>query len=79
EFLERDERQSAEKAERLAPVIEKVMARRPVVERSVDGYQITAIIKKMADDMGDAKLQEAIDRFEEDRAAGRRDAFLGTN
>ena len=79
EFLERDERQSAEKAERLAPVIEKVMARRPVVERSVDGYRITAIIKKMADDMGDAKLQEAIDRFEEDRAAGRRDAFLGTN
>ena len=79
EFLERDERQSADKAERLAPVIEKVMARRPVVERSVDGYQITAIIKKMADDMGDAKLQEAIDRFEEDRAAGRRDAFLGTN
>jgi len=79
EFLERDERQSAKKADRLAPVIEKVMARRPVVERSVDGYQITAIIKKMADDMGDAKLQEAIDRFEEDRAAGRRDAFLGTN
>jgi alkanesulfonate monooxygenase SsuD/methylene tetrahydromethanopterin reductase-like flavin-dependent oxidoreductase (luciferase family) len=79
EFLERDERQSAEKAERLAPVIEKVMARRPVVERSVDGYQITAIIKKMADDMGDEKLQEAIERFEEDRAAGRRDAFLGTN
>jgi alkanesulfonate monooxygenase SsuD/methylene tetrahydromethanopterin reductase-like flavin-dependent oxidoreductase (luciferase family) len=79
EFLERDERRSAEKAERLAPVIDKVMARRPVVERSVDGYQITAIIKKMADDMGDAKLQDAIDRFEEDRAAGRRDAFLGTN
>jgi alkanesulfonate monooxygenase SsuD/methylene tetrahydromethanopterin reductase-like flavin-dependent oxidoreductase (luciferase family) len=79
EFLERDERQSAEKAERLAPVIEKVMARRPVVERSVDGYQITAVIKKMADDMGDEKLQEAIERFEEDRAAGRRDAFLGTN
>jgi alkanesulfonate monooxygenase SsuD/methylene tetrahydromethanopterin reductase-like flavin-dependent oxidoreductase (luciferase family) len=79
EFLERDERLSAEKAERLAPVIDTVMARRPVVERSVDGYKITAIIKKMADDMGDTKLQDAIERFEEDRAAGRRDAFLGTN
>jgi hypothetical protein len=33
----------------------------------------------MADDTGDAKLQEAISQFEEDRAAGRRDAFLGTN
>jgi alkanesulfonate monooxygenase SsuD/methylene tetrahydromethanopterin reductase-like flavin-dependent oxidoreductase (luciferase family) len=79
EFLERDERLSAEKAERLAPVIDTVLARRPVVERSVDGYKITAIIKKMADDMGDTKLQDAIERFEEDRAAGRRDAFLGTN
>jgi alkanesulfonate monooxygenase SsuD/methylene tetrahydromethanopterin reductase-like flavin-dependent oxidoreductase (luciferase family) len=79
EFLERDERRTTEKAERLAPVIDTVMARRPVVERSVDGYKITAIIKKMADDMGDTKLQDAIERFEEDRAAGRRDAFLGTN
>jgi len=79
EFLERDDRQSAEKAERLAPVIDKVMARRPVVERSVDGYRVTAFIKRMADDLGDTKLQQAIDQFEEDRAAGRRDAFLGTN
>jgi alkanesulfonate monooxygenase SsuD/methylene tetrahydromethanopterin reductase-like flavin-dependent oxidoreductase (luciferase family) len=79
EFLDRDEKLSREKAERLEPVLENVMARRPVVERSVDGYQITAIIKKMADDTGDTKLQDAISRFEEDRAAGRRDAFLGTN
>jgi alkanesulfonate monooxygenase SsuD/methylene tetrahydromethanopterin reductase-like flavin-dependent oxidoreductase (luciferase family) len=48
EFLERDERQSEEKAERLAPVIEQVMARRPVVERSVDGYQINAVIDRWA-------------------------------
>jgi alkanesulfonate monooxygenase SsuD/methylene tetrahydromethanopterin reductase-like flavin-dependent oxidoreductase (luciferase family) len=79
EFLERDERLSADKAERLAPMIDQLMGRRPVVERSVDGYRITAIIKKMADDMGDTKLQDAVERFEEDRAAGRRDAFLGTN
>jgi alkanesulfonate monooxygenase SsuD/methylene tetrahydromethanopterin reductase-like flavin-dependent oxidoreductase (luciferase family) len=79
EFLDRDEKLSREKAERLEPVLENVMARRSVVERSVDGYQITAIIKKMADDTGDTKLQDAISRFEEDRAAGRRDAFLGTN
>jgi alkanesulfonate monooxygenase SsuD/methylene tetrahydromethanopterin reductase-like flavin-dependent oxidoreductase (luciferase family) len=78
EFAERDEKLSLEKAQRLEPVIEKVMARRPVVERSIDGYQITAIIKKMADDTGDAKLQDAIARFEADRAAGRRDDFLGT-
>ncbi|HKA05308.1 MAG TPA: LLM class flavin-dependent oxidoreductase [Acidimicrobiales bacterium] len=78
EFAERDEKLSLEKAQRLEPVIEKLMARRPVVERSVDGYQITAIIKKMTDDMGDANLQDAIARFEEDRAAGRRDTFLGS-
>jgi alkanesulfonate monooxygenase SsuD/methylene tetrahydromethanopterin reductase-like flavin-dependent oxidoreductase (luciferase family) len=79
EFLERDEQLSAEKAKRLEPVVERVMARRPVVERSVDGYEITAIIKKMADDAGDDRMRQAIDQFEEDRAAGRRDAFLGTN
>jgi alkanesulfonate monooxygenase SsuD/methylene tetrahydromethanopterin reductase-like flavin-dependent oxidoreductase (luciferase family) len=79
EFLERDEQLSAEKAKRLEPVVERVMGRRPVVERSVDGYEITAIIKKMADDAGDDRMRQAIDQFEEDRAAGRRDAFLGTN
>jgi alkanesulfonate monooxygenase SsuD/methylene tetrahydromethanopterin reductase-like flavin-dependent oxidoreductase (luciferase family) len=78
EFRERDEERSAEKASRLEPVIAEVMGRRTTVERSVEGYSITAMLKRLADESRDQTLRHAIDQFEEDQAAGRRDIFLGT-
>jgi alkanesulfonate monooxygenase SsuD/methylene tetrahydromethanopterin reductase-like flavin-dependent oxidoreductase (luciferase family) len=79
EFAERDEAMVAAKARRLEPVVEQVLGRKERVERDIDGYQFKAILKQMADDSGDAALTELVERFEEERAAGKRDTVLGTS
>lgn len=77
EFKERDERASAEKAERLAPVIEKVMARRvDTAQPPRDDYIVKAIPKAMADQSASGELQDRLDQIADERAAGRRDTFL---
>jgi len=77
EFKERDEKASADKAKRLEPVIDKVMARK---ERTAtlmpDDYVIRAIPKQMVEAAG-GEGREWLDKFAEDRAAGRRDDALG--
>ncbi|HEX9259966.1 MAG TPA: LLM class flavin-dependent oxidoreductase [Acidimicrobiales bacterium] len=77
EFAERDAGLCAAKAERLAPTVNAAMTRRPESMGEIGDYEFSALIKKMADDTGDKALQEFVERFAEDRAAGRRDPGLG--
>jgi alkanesulfonate monooxygenase SsuD/methylene tetrahydromethanopterin reductase-like flavin-dependent oxidoreductase (luciferase family) len=80
EFAERDEALSAAKATRLAPVIAQVMARKPKVEveAEVDDYSFKAYIRQLADDSGDQAMAELVDRYAEERAAGRPDTLLNS-
>ena len=73
-------RSSAAKATRLAPVIEQVMARKPKVEveAEVDDYSFKAYIRQLADDSGDQAMAELVDRYAEERAAGRPDTLLNS-
>ena len=77
EFIERDEKQAADKAKRLAPVIEKVLARKERVARDLDGYTFPALPRKWADDTGSEEMKEWLAKFAEDRALGKNDASLG--
>jgi alkanesulfonate monooxygenase SsuD/methylene tetrahydromethanopterin reductase-like flavin-dependent oxidoreductase (luciferase family) len=78
EFQEREPRRAADKAARLAPVIEKVMARKVGAAPPMpDDYSIAALPKAIADKTGGGALQEFLDKIRDDRAAGRRDADLG--
>jgi alkanesulfonate monooxygenase SsuD/methylene tetrahydromethanopterin reductase-like flavin-dependent oxidoreductase (luciferase family) len=79
EFLERDEAQVAAKAERLAPAIDAAMARRAEVYRPKDlgDYSFPALPKQWARATGSQELEETLQRFADDRAAGRRDEAAG--
>ena len=77
EFQERDARLSAEKARRLAPVIEQVMARRvDAAPPPQPDYVVKAIPKARADSAGLAELQGTLERIASERAAGRRDTTI---
>ena len=53
------------------------MARKPKVEAELDDYSFTAYIRQLADDTGDQAMADLVDRYAEERAAGRRDDLLG--
>ncbi|MFV2039130.1 MAG: LLM class flavin-dependent oxidoreductase [Acidimicrobiales bacterium] len=78
EFAERDVQSRANKMERLAPAIERAMARKVRDAPALpDDYTITAIPKQLAA-MADIPLDaETLDKFADDRALGVRDASLG--
>ncbi len=73
EFAERDERLSAEKAERLGPVIEKVMARKPASDHpplpSPD-YSFPAIPRAAADRSGADEFLSLMEEYANQRAVG---------
>jgi alkanesulfonate monooxygenase SsuD/methylene tetrahydromethanopterin reductase-like flavin-dependent oxidoreductase (luciferase family) len=73
EFAERDERLSAEKAKRLAPVIEKVMARKPAADHpplpSPD-YSFPAIPRAAADRSGADEFLALMEEYANQRAIG---------
>ncbi len=73
EFAERDEKRSAEKEARLAPVIEKVMARKPATDHpplpSPD-YSFPAIPRAAAERAGADEFLEGIEEFANQRALG---------
>ena len=77
EFLERDEQATAEKAKRLEPVVEKVLARSTLVTPPLPDpdYNFAAMPRKWAEHQ--PALQEWLDQFAADRAAGRRDPGAG--
>jgi len=73
EFKERDEKIARDKGQRLAPVIEQVMARKPADDHpplpSPD-YEFPAIPRAMADRAGNDQFQQMLDQFAEDTALG---------
>jgi hypothetical protein len=79
EFAERDEKLSADKAKRMEPIVEKVMARR--VEDApplpTPDYAFPAMPRRMADATGNQEFKEMLDKVANDRAAGVRDASAG--
>ena len=79
EFKEREEKAAIEKAKRLEPVIEKVMARRvdDAPPLPSPDYSFPAMPKKLAKAPGGEQIQEMLDKFERDRAAGVRDTDAG--
>ena len=73
EFLERDEKRQREKDERLAPVIEKIMARKPASDHpplSNPDYAITAIPRAQADAGDSEKFHRWLDDYAERIAEG---------
>jgi len=66
EFAERDEKLQRDKDQRLAPVIEAVMARKPASDHPPlpsDDYAFPAIPRAMADRMSNDDFQKMLDDF----------------
>jgi alkanesulfonate monooxygenase SsuD/methylene tetrahydromethanopterin reductase-like flavin-dependent oxidoreductase (luciferase family) len=78
EFKERDEKLVDAKTKRLEPVVEAAMARKvDDAPKLQEGYSFKAIPKAMVDTAENKQGQEWLERFREDRAAGKRDEALG--
>jgi alkanesulfonate monooxygenase SsuD/methylene tetrahydromethanopterin reductase-like flavin-dependent oxidoreductase (luciferase family) len=78
EFKDRDAKLVADKAARLEPVIEAAMARKTdEAPKLPDDYTIKAIPKQMVDAAQNKQGQEWLEKFRDDRAAGKRDEALG--
>ena len=75
----RDERDAPKKAKQMEPLIEKAMARKVDHTPPLPSpdYSFPAMPRQMAKATGNEKLQEFLDKFERDRAAGIRDAEAG--
>jgi alkanesulfonate monooxygenase SsuD/methylene tetrahydromethanopterin reductase-like flavin-dependent oxidoreductase (luciferase family) len=72
EFAEREEKRQRDKAARLEPVIEKVMARKPESDHPplVPGFEVPAIPRAEADRTEATQFHEWLDEFEQQLAAG---------
>jgi hypothetical protein len=73
EFLERDESHVARKAERIAPAIERALARKPDGDHPplpVDDYEIPAIPRSIADRKGEDGFHAWLDDYARDAALG---------
>ncbi len=73
EFREREERRAREKAERLGPVIESLMARKPASDHpplADPAYEIPAIARATADREGSEKFHRYLDELAGKMAAG---------
>ena len=72
EFEARDEAASRDKAERLEPVIAAAMARKQYEPRDLGDYSFPALPRQWAAAAGSEEMREWLDRFADDRAAGKR-------
>jgi alkanesulfonate monooxygenase SsuD/methylene tetrahydromethanopterin reductase-like flavin-dependent oxidoreductase (luciferase family) len=72
EFAERDEQQRRKKEERLAPVIEKVMARKPASDHPplVPDFEVPAIPRAEADRSESTQFHEWLDNLEDSMVSG---------
>jgi orotidine-5'-phosphate decarboxylase len=72
EFAEREEQRRLDKAARLEPVFEKVMARKPASDHPplVPGFEVPAIPRNEADRTESAQFHEWLDDFERQVVAG---------
>ena len=80
EFAERDEAQQAAKAKRLAPVIDKVMARKPAEDHPPlpqPDYEFPSIPVAMAERFGNDDFYKMLDDIGEKMARGEAPAALG--
>jgi alkanesulfonate monooxygenase SsuD/methylene tetrahydromethanopterin reductase-like flavin-dependent oxidoreductase (luciferase family) len=79
EFAARDEAARAAKQRRLQPMIDAALARREatVEHRDIDGYEFPALPRQWADATDSDELRQVLDRFADDRAAGRIDPAAG--
>jgi len=78
EFKERDEKAQRDKAARLAPIIDKVMARKPAEDHPPlpeQGYSYPAIPLQMAERMGNDQFFSALEDISRSYARGERRAF----
>ena len=71
EFIARDAAQVARKAERLAPALERAMARKPAhPPLAVDDYEIPAIPRSVADRKGEDGFHAWLDDYARQTALG---------
>jgi alkanesulfonate monooxygenase SsuD/methylene tetrahydromethanopterin reductase-like flavin-dependent oxidoreductase (luciferase family) len=73
EFAERDEKYQRDKQQRLAPVIERALARKPAEDHPplpADDYAFPAIPRAMADRFGNDEFHKMLDNFAEQSALG---------
>jgi alkanesulfonate monooxygenase SsuD/methylene tetrahydromethanopterin reductase-like flavin-dependent oxidoreductase (luciferase family) len=73
EFKARDEQHTREKEQRLARVVDEVMARKPADDHPPlpsDDYAFPAIPRAMADRFGNDEFHQMLDRFAEQSALG---------
>ena len=78
EFKEREPKRRAEKERRLAPVLDKVMARKlDDAPRLPEGYSFPAMPLAMIKKSGNDQGVEFLEKFADERAAGKQDGTLG--
>jgi alkanesulfonate monooxygenase SsuD/methylene tetrahydromethanopterin reductase-like flavin-dependent oxidoreductase (luciferase family) len=77
EFAERDDAATGRKTQRLEPLIAAALARKETVERDLGDYSFPAIPRQWADTANSDEMRAWLERFADDRAAGRRDESLG--
>jgi alkanesulfonate monooxygenase SsuD/methylene tetrahydromethanopterin reductase-like flavin-dependent oxidoreductase (luciferase family) len=80
EFAERDEQRQKEKAARLAPIVERVMARKPADDHPPlpsPEYSFPALPRAAADRAGADEFLAAIEELANQRAIGNRPPMLG--
>src|SRR5262249_26794851 len=73
EFKERDEKLQRDKAHRIEPIVDKVMARKPAEDHPplpADDYGFPAIPRAMADRFGNDQFHQMLDTFAEQSALG---------
>ena len=73
EFQDRDEQAALDKARRLEPVIAAALARKQYEPRDLGDYCFPAIPRQWAAAAGSQEMQDWLDHFADDRAAGKRD------
>jgi len=74
EFAERDERASRAKAERLAPLVERALARRLRHDPTLpEGYVVRAIPKQMVEAAADDRARQWLESLADTQAAGLHD------
>jgi hypothetical protein len=80
EFMDRAEKLEHDKAQRLAPVIDAVMERKPVEDHPplpADDYAFPAMPRAMADRAGSDDFEKMLEDFAQQTAIGGVDGLLG--
>jgi alpha-beta hydrolase superfamily lysophospholipase len=84
EFIERDPAAVAAKAVRMQPIVDAAMARKRTASieagrgpHDIGDYTFGAIPRQWAEATHDQNIEQWLEKFADDRAAGRRDESAG--